>query len=170
MDAIWWGLTYAYSCETITTIKVRHINNLQKFLCVPLVLVCICSKTPSWITALSWRTGLHNSMKLWAMLWRATQDRWVTVERSDKMWSTGGENGKPLQDTSLENSMNCIERHEDVTLKDEPFRLERVQYATGEEWSTTNSSRKNEAAGPKQKQHSGVDGSGDVSKIGCFKE
>ena len=66
--------------------------------------------------------------------------------------------------------MNCIERQEDVTLKDEPFRLERVQYATGEEWSTTNSSRKNEAAGPKQKQHSGVDGSGDVSKIGCFKE
>ena len=31
---------------------------------------------------------LSNSMKLWAMLCRATQDRWVIVESSDKTWST----------------------------------------------------------------------------------
>ena len=34
--------------------------------------------------------GLHNSMNLWAMPCRATQDGWVTVESSEKMLSTGG--------------------------------------------------------------------------------
>ena len=48
---------------------------------------------------------------------------------------------------------------------DEPPRSEGVQYATGEEWRTTNSSRKNEAAGPKQKRCLAVDTSGDESKI-----
>ena len=33
---------------------------------------------------------LSNSMKLWAMPCRATQDGWDMVESSDKMWSTGG--------------------------------------------------------------------------------
>ena len=43
-------------------------------------------------------------------------------------------------------------KQEDMTLKDERPRSEGVQYATGEEWrTTTNSLRKNEAAGPKQK-------------------
>ena len=36
----------------------------------------------------------------------ATQDGWVMVERSDRMWSTGEGNGKPLQYSCLENSMN----------------------------------------------------------------
>ena len=31
----------------------------------------------------------------------ATQDRWVMVERSDRMWSTGEGNGKPLQYSCL---------------------------------------------------------------------
>ena len=46
-----------------------------------------------------------NSMKLWAMPCRATQDRWVMVESSDKMWSTGEGNGKPLQHSCLENPL-----------------------------------------------------------------
>ena len=33
-------------------------------------------------------TALSNSMTLWAMLCRATQDRWVMVESSEKMWPT----------------------------------------------------------------------------------
>ena len=42
-------------------------------------------------------------------------------------------------------------KQEDMTLKDERPRSEGVQYATGEERrTTTNSLRKNEAAGPKQ--------------------
>ena len=38
----------------------------------------------------------------------ATQDRWVMVERSDRMWSTGEGNGKPLQYSCLENPMNSM--------------------------------------------------------------
>ena len=53
------------------------------------------------------------------MLQRATQDGWVTVESSDKMWSTGEGNGKPLQYSCLENPMNSMKRQKDRTLKDE---------------------------------------------------
>ena len=50
---------------------------------------------------------------------RATQDRQVMVESSDKMWSAGERNGKPLQYSCLENPMNSMERQKDKTLKDE---------------------------------------------------
>ena len=39
---------------------------------------------------------------------RITQEGWVMVESSDKMWSTGEENGKPLQYSCLENPMMVI--------------------------------------------------------------
>ena len=42
-----------------------------------------------------------NSMKL-RRARGATQDGRVMVERSDRMWSTGEENGKPLQYSCLE--------------------------------------------------------------------
>ena len=48
-----------------------------------------------------------------------TQDRWVMVESSDKTWSTGEGNGKPLQYSFLENPMNSMKRQKDRTLKDE---------------------------------------------------
>ena len=55
-----------------------------------------------------------------------------------------------------------------MTPEDEPSRSEGAQYATGEEWrAITNSSRKNEAAGPKWKQCLVVDVSGDESKVQC---
>ena len=80
------------------------------------------------------------------MLCRATQDGRVIVESSDKMWSTGGGNGKPFHCTSCENPMNYIQRQKDSTPKDEPPKLEHVQYTTGKDWrTTTNISRKNEA-------------------------
>ena len=50
---------------------------------------------------------------------RATQDRQVMVESSDKTWSTGEGNGKSLQLSCLENSMNSMKRQKDMTLKDE---------------------------------------------------
>ena len=54
----------------------------------------------------------------------ATQDAQVMVERSDRMWSTGERNGKPLQYSFLENPMNSMKRQKDRTLKDElPGRL-----------------------------------------------
>ena len=62
--------------------------------------------------------------------------------------------------------MNSMKRQKGMTLEDEPSTLEGVQYATGEEQrAITNSSRKNEAAGQKQKQHSVVDVSGGESKV-----
>ena len=63
----------------------------------------------------------------------ATQDGQVMMERSDKMWSTGEGNGKPLQYSCLENSMNSIKRQKDRTLKDEIPRLVGAQYATGDQ-------------------------------------
>ena len=53
------------------------------------------------------------------MLCGATQDGRVTVERSDRMWSTGEGNGKPLQYSCLENPMNSVKKQKDRTLKDE---------------------------------------------------
>ena len=50
-----------------------------------------------------------------------------------------------------------------MTLKDELPRLVSAQYATGEEWR--NSSRKNEEAESKQKQHPVVDVTGDGSRV-----
>ena len=66
------------------------------------------SIAPSRITAFSWWRGLYNSVKLWAMSCTVTQNGWVIVENSDKMWSSGRENGKPPQYTSYKNPMNCI--------------------------------------------------------------
>ena len=66
--------------------------------------------------------------------------------------------------------MNSIKRQKDMTPNDEPPRMEGVQYATGEERRAINSSRMNEAAGPKRKRHSVVDVSGGESKIQCCKE
>ena len=68
---------------------------------------------------ITWTTVLSNSMKLWAMPCRATQDRRVMVESSVKTWSTGEGNGKPLQYSCLENPMNSMKRQKDRTLKDE---------------------------------------------------
>ena len=85
---------------------------------------------------------------LWAMLCSVTQDGWVMVEKSDRMWSTGEGNGKPLQYSCLENPMNSLERQKDMTLKDELPRLVGAQYAPGDQWR--NNSRKNEETEPKQ--------------------
>ena len=79
------------------------------------------------------------------------------------MWSIGEGNGKPLQYSCLENSMNSMKRQKDRTLKDELPRLVGAQYATGEQWR--NNSRKNEETEPKQKQHAAVDVTGDGSKV-----
>ena len=54
-------------------------------------------------TALLWPRGFCNSVKLWAMPCRATQDRQVIVKSSDKTWSSGGGNGKPLQYSCYKN-------------------------------------------------------------------
>ena len=93
----------------------------------------------------------------------ATQDGLVVVERSDRMWSTGEGNGKPLQYSCLENPMNSMKRQKDRTLKEEPPRSVGAQYATEDQWR--NNSRKNEGMEPKQKQYPAVDVTGDRSKV-----
>ena len=42
---------------------------------------------------ITWTTALSNSIKLWAMPCRITQEGWVMVESSDKTRSTGEGNG-----------------------------------------------------------------------------
>ena len=74
--------------------------------------------------------SLGKYQEVWLL---ATQDRWIMAESSDKMWSTGEENGKPLQYSCLENPMNSMKKQKDMTLKDERPRLVSVQYATREE-------------------------------------
>ena len=95
------------------------------------------------------------------MPYGATQDRWVMVERSDRMWSTGEGNGKPLQYSCLENPMNSMKRQNDRTLKHELPRSVGAQYATADQWR--NNSRKNKGMEPKQKHHPVVDVTGDRS-------
>ena len=83
------------------------------------------------------------------------QDRQVMVESSDKMWSTGERNGKPLQCSCLENPMNSMKRQKGMTLKNELPRLLGAEYTTGEVW--VNNSRKNEETETKQKHPPVVD-------------
>ena len=90
------------------------------------------------------------------------------VERSDRMWSTGEGNGKPLQYSCLENPMNSMKRQNDRILNKELPRSVGAQYATGDRWR--NNSRKNERMEPKQKQYPVMDVTGDRSKVQCCKE
>ena len=104
--------------------------------------------------------GLHKSMNLWAMLCRATQDKQVILESSDKMWSTGGGKRKPLQYSCLKNTMSIM----------------KSKICTGRwalhvwRWKSGEMPRKNEEVGPKQKPHPVVDTSGGKSKIWCCKD
>ena len=100
-------------------------------------------------------------MKLSHASW-GTQDEWVMVERSDRVWSTGEGNVRPLHYSCLENPMNSMKRQDDRILKEELPRLVCAQYATGDHWR--NNSRKNEGMEPKQNQYPVVDVTGDRSK------
>ena len=80
---------------------------------------------------------------------RAIQERRVNVESSAKLWSTGGENGKPLQYSCRENPMNSMKRQKDTMPEDESPRLVGVQYATGEE--LRNSSKRVKRLGQSRK-------------------
>ena len=55
------------------------------------------------------------------------------VESSDKMWSTGEANGKPLQYSCLENPMNNMKSQKYRALKDELRRSVGAQYAIGDQ-------------------------------------
>ena len=90
------------------------------------------------------------------------------VESSEKTWSTGEGNGKPLQYSFPESPMNSMKRQKDKTLKDELPRSVGAQYATGDQWR--NNFRKNEGIESKQKQYPAVDVTGDRIKVRCCKK
>ena len=102
------------------------------------------------VNLITWTTALSNSMKLSHAVWGHPRWGGVMVDRSDRMWSTGEGNGKPLQYSCLENPMNSMKRQNDRILKEELPRSVGSQYATGDQWR--NNSRKNEGMEPKQKQ------------------
>ena len=97
----------------------------------------------------------------------ATQDGQVMVERSDRMWSTGEGNGKPLQYSCLENPTSSMRRQNERVLKQELHRFIGAQYAAGDQWR--NNSRNNEGMEPKQKQYPVLVVTGDRSKVRCCK-
>ena len=103
-----------------------------------------------------------------ALMCRATKDGQVMMQSSDKTWSTGEGNGKPLQYSCLENPINNMKRQKVRTMKDELPRSVGAHYATGDQWR--NNPRKNEETEPKQKQYPDVDVTGDRSKVRCCKE
>ena len=49
---------------------------------------------------------------------RAIQGGWVIVESSNKVWSTGGGNGKLLQYSCRENPISSMKRQKDMTPED----------------------------------------------------
>ena len=98
----------------------------------------------------------------------ATQDGRVMVERSDRMWTTGEGNGKPLQYSCLENPMKSMKRQKDRILKEKLPRSVGAQYATGDQ--RRNNSKKNEGMEPKQKEYPVVDVTDDRSKVRCCKQ
>ena len=64
--------------------------------------------------------------------------------------------------------MNSMKRQKDKALKDKLPMSVGAQYAIGDQWREN--SRKNEEMEPKQKQHPGVDVTGDGSKVQRCKE
>ena len=71
------------------------------------------------------------------MLCGATQDRWVMVARSDRMWSTEEGNDKPLQCSCLETPMNSMKRQNARIRKEELPTWVGAQHAAGDKWRKT---------------------------------
>jgi len=96
---------------------------------------------------------------------------WVAISFSrgcsNKTWSTGEGNGKPLQHSCLENSVNSNDEAKNRTLKDEFPRSVGAQYATGDQ--RRNNPRKKVETESKQKQNPVVDRTGDGSKKDAIK-
>ena len=89
------------------------------------------------------------------------------VENSDKMWSTGEGNVKPLPYSCLETPMNSMKRQKRYDTERLIPRSVGIQYATGDQWR--NNSRKIEEMESKQKQYPCVDVTGDGNKVQCCK-
>ena len=65
------------------------------------------------------------------------------MERSDRMWSTGEGNGKPLQYSCFENHMNSMKMQKDRTLTDELPRSVEISEVTPERMKGWRQSKNN---------------------------
>ena len=113
-------------------------------------------------------TALSSSMKLWAMPCRPTQDRWVMVENSDKMWSTGEGNGKILQYSCLETPWTVWKGKKigHWKMNSPGWYMSNMLLEKSGEITPERMKRQSQ----KQKQHPVVDVTGDGSKVQCCKE
>ena len=82
------------------------------------------------------------------------------AESSDKMWSTGEGNGKPFQDSCLENPINSMKRQKDMTLKDETPQVGRCPICYSEEITPERMKRQSQS-----KNNTQVWMSGDGSQV-----
>ena len=113
---------------------------------------------------IEWLRSVPSSSILFILFFFFRRD----YRESDRMWSTGEGNDKPLQYSCLKNPMNSMKRQNDRILKEELPRSVGAQYATGDQWR--NDFRKNEGMEQKQKQYLAVDVTGDRSEVQCCKE
>ena len=93
---------------------------------------------------------------------KAPQDGWIMVESSDKTWSTGEGNGKPLQCSCLENPVNSMKRQKRRTLKEELPRSVGAQMLQEISGEITPERMKGWS---QEKQQPVVDGTGDRSQV-----
>ena len=75
------------------------------------------------------------------------------VESSDKTWSTGEGNGKPLQHSCLENPKDSMKGQKDMTLKDYFPRSTGAQHTTGEEQPVCRTKKVGQSGRPPQGAH-----------------
>ena len=91
------------------------------------------------------------------MVCGATQDAQVTVETSDKTWSSGGGNGNLLQYSCCENPVDSMKRRKDLTPEDDLPGSESVFMLLMKSKGQLLLASESEAAGPKRKLCSFVD-------------
>ena len=82
-------------------------------------------KSQTWLSTLKSKEGNDK-------YWQARGKIRSFIPWTDKTWSTGEGNGKPLQYSCLENPMNSMKQQKHRTLKDKLTRSVDAQYAIGE--------------------------------------
>ena len=114
---------------------------------------------------ITWITVLSNSVKLWGMPCRATQDGWWGVLTKCCPLEKGMANHFSILVLRTHGQYEKIKRYDTERWT---HRWVGAQYDIGEEWR--NSSRRTEEAEQKRKQGTVVDGSGGESEVQCCKE
>ena len=110
-----------------------------------------------------WITALCNSMKLWAMPWRATLEEWTWWRILKKHGTLEMGMANHFSILALRTPLTVQKRQKDMTSEDGPTQISRYPICY---WGRAKSSRRNEEAEPKQKWLQVVDMTGE-SKVWC---